>query len=214
MGLRARLINEIGTRAWLRVYWGGHTYDEKQSKTVLAPGSCPNSGGSGQPGYHNAEIHLVDSDKIADWALGGKPEDYPDDRWPTRCDHCGAQVPANATRQVFHKRLYDTPSGEPEPGDLFWAAWHHDPKHGFCPWDNCNDPRGHLTAVLPNGHLWDIDSRASNCTMPQDKTHRCWIRQGEPPNITVGKSGHTCAAGAGSIAVPGYHGFLQNGQFT
>jgi hypothetical protein len=32
--------------------------------------------------------------------------------------------------------------------------------------------------------------------------------------VTVGKSGNTCAAGAGSIAVDGYHGFLRNGSFT
>lgn len=212
--MKARLIHEIGTRAWLRAYWGGHVYDEQLKKSVLLPDHCPNSYGSGKPGSHNAQTHLVDSAKIADWALGGSPEDYPAERWPTRCEHCGAPVPADALRHIYHNRLYDTPSGRPEPGDLFWAPWYHDPKRGFCPWENCHDPRGHLIAILPNGHPWDIDTRASNCTMPEDKTHRCWVRRGEPPDITAGKGGHTCSAGAGSIAVTGYHGFLQNGEFT
>lgn len=61
---------------------------------------------------------------------------------------------------------------------------------------------------------WDIDSRASNCTMREDNVHRCWVREGEPPIVTVGKRGRTCAAGAGSIAVTGFHGFLRNGQIV
>jgi hypothetical protein len=50
-----------------------------------------------------------------------------------------------------------------------------------------------------------------------DKTHRCWVRHGDPDKgepVHVDKAGHTCAAGAGSIATPGYHGFLHNGQLT
>jgi hypothetical protein len=104
--------------------------------------------------------------------------------------------------------IYDTPSGELEPGCLYWNDWY--PKDFY--WDNQQGPM--LCAVLPNGHHWNIDSRASNCTMKHDRNHRCWCRHGEPPNITVDKKGHTCSAGAGSIAVPGYHGFLRNGNFT
>ena len=105
------------------------------------------------------------------------------------------------------RRIYNTPSGKLEPGCLFWADWY--PKNFY--WDNQDGP--HLIAVLPNGHHWDIDSRASNCDMPGDKLHRCWCRHGEPPNVTVDKNGLTCHAGAGSIAVEGYHGFLTNGEF-
>lgn len=69
--------------------------------------------------------------------------------------------------------------------------------------------------ILPNGHEWNVDSRASNCTMKEDRLHRCWVRHGEPPLVTANKQGgRTCAAGAGSIAVPGYHGFLNNGVLT
>lgn len=50
--------------------------------------------------------------------------------------------------------------------------------------------------------------------MPDDAEHRCWIRHGEPPLITVDKNGLTCAAGAGSIQCRDYHGFLRDGSFT
>ena len=71
-----------------------------------------------------------------------------------------------------------------------------------------------LVVILPNRQPWNIDSRASNCTMPYDYEHRCWVRHGEPPNVTVDKNGLTCAAGAGSIQSGDYHGFLQNGVLT
>lgn len=78
-------------------------------------------------------------------------------------------------------------------------------------WDNQFEPQ--LCVKTPGGD-WNIDGRASNCTMPDDRLHRCWIRTGTPPNITVGKGGHTCAAGAGSIQCGSYHGFLRNGELT
>lgn len=64
---------------------------------------------------------------------------------------------------------------------------------------------------LPDGRTWYIDSRASNCDKPGDSSHRCWVRHGEPPNLTVDKIGNTCGAGGGSIATDGYHGFLRGG---
>lgn len=68
----------------------------------------------------------------------------------------------------------------------------------------------HLCVQCPGGS-WNIDSRASNCTMPYDYEHRCWIWHGDPPVITVDKNGVTCQAGAGSILVGQYHGFLRGG---
>lgn len=60
---------------------------------------------------------------------------------------------------------------------------------------------------------WYLDSRASNCTMPNDDDHRCWCRHGTIGEIVhVDKVGNTCAAGAGSIAVDGFHGFLHHGE--
>jgi len=73
---------------------------------------------------------------------------------------------------------------------------------------------GPCLCVLTPGGIWRIDSRASNCTMPYDYTHRCWVRHGEPPNITVDKVGVTCQAGAGSILIGGWHGFLRNGELV
>lgn len=68
---------------------------------------------------------------------------------------------------------------------------------------------------LHNHHTWMIDGRASNCTMPDDQDHRCWVRHGTVGDkLHVDKNGLTCAAGAGSIAIPGYHGFLHHGELT
>lgn len=71
----------------------------------------------------------------------------------------------------------------------------------------------HLLVQTPGGQ-WNIDSRASNCKSPFDYEHRCWIRHGEPPAITVDKDGVTCEAGAGSIKVGDFHGFLRGGALV
>jgi len=101
---------------------------------------------------------------------------------------------------------YNTESGRPEAGDMYYADWM--PENFY--WDNHKGP--YLILVLPNGHEWNIDSRASNCTMKEDRLHRCWCRHGEPPNVTVDKIGVTCQAGAGSILMGDFHGFLTNGE--
>lgn len=225
--MQARLIEEIGTKAWLRVYWDDYDKDGQSRST------CPNVHGEGHAGYHDAKVFLAKTPTKHDWELGGDVKDYKLEQFPQQCDGCGAPVPFGApsytwgqegtqlSLQVFRKTLYSTASGDPEPGDLFWADWYHSKHEGVerCLfWDNCKGP--HLMAVLPNGHHWDIDSRASNCASPEDRIHRCWVKEGTPPNITVGKGGVTCAAGAGSIAAgkwgknPPWHGFLRNGQFV
>jgi len=198
MGLKARFIEENGTKAWLRIYWGE---------------DCPNCMGGDSTGIHNAQVLLEETDVIENWELGGSVKDYPEYRWPTNCDHCGTKAPAELHQQVFRKRRYNTKSGNPEPGDLYWATWYTTQVGTGCVFhDNCNGH--HLFAVLPNGDLWDIDGRASNCTMKEDRVHRCWVRQGDPPNIDVSKRGNTCKAGGGSIVSGNYHGFLRNGTFT
>jgi hypothetical protein len=77
-------------------------------------------------------------------------------------------------------------------------------------------PDGRNLIVKTPGGDWAIDSRASNCTMPNDDVHRCWVRHGKPEDGTlhVDKNGNTCQAGAGSIMAGDYHGFLHNGQLT
>jgi len=100
---------------------------------------------------------------------------------------------------------------KPQPGDMFYLTF----SGGHC--ENHEPPcERHLVVICPDGHWWNIDSRCSNCTLPDDKAHHCWVRHGEPPNITVDKNGLTCSAGGGSILTSdgGYHGFLQNGSLT
>lgn len=130
------------------------------------------------------------------------------------CDKCGKEI-ANPTPTGSIRCIYSTDSERPEPGDLFYCT--DEISNNY--WDNQTEPD--LYAILPNGHKWNIDSRACNCTLPNDRIHRCWVKSGNPrdSNFTVGKGGNTCSAGGGSILVgkPGdsdyYHGFLTNGEF-
>jgi len=93
------------------------------------------------------------------------------------------------------------------------AMWfvEHDPGECFAGWSNCDGK--HLHVKTPGNH-WDIDSRASNCGLKSDNVHRCWIRHGVPPNLTVDKDGKTCSAGAGSIQAGKWHGFITKGVLS
>lgn len=166
---------------------------------------------AGRMSYHNAKARVEDrpdGDEIA-------VTEYADDpRWPTACS-CGYVFTEADVRQVFRDSIYrrsDTadliPLRDAPPGAMWDATWMRDIWHG--------DDGRCLVVKLPNGNDWVIDSQCSNCTMPEDrgqKQHHCWIRHGEPPNITVDKNGVTCGAGAGSIQSGSYHGFLVNGEF-
>lgn len=88
------------------------------------------------------------------------------------------------------------------PGAMWFAPWYA---------NYCKAPDGTCLIVRTPGGDWVVDSVASNCTRKDDKIHKCWVREGIAPNITVGKNGDTCSAGAGSILIEGYHGFLRNG---
>lgn len=183
----------------------------------------------GQLPYHNASAPLFDVDyrkapTQRGWAYEHdgptKPEQVSTEHtWPERCP-CGYVFSDADERQVFCEALYRrTDNGEfvtlrsAPPGAMWDAEWMHDCKGGH--WLGGPNADGRFLVVkLPTGHDWLVDARASNCTMPNDDTHRCWVRHGEPPNVTVDKSGVTCAAGAGSIQVPGWHGFLRNGELV
>jgi hypothetical protein len=144
-----------------------------------------------------------------------------DPRWPTGCDGCGRSFAPDDHRQVLVRRIYRVASAVPgaaasvgdfatiedaPPGAMWYADWMGEWAHG---------PDGRTLVVkLPDGHQWTVDAEATNCTRKGDRAHKCWIRNGEPPMVTVGKDGETCAAGAGSIASPGYHGFLRAGVLT
>lgn len=94
---------------------------------------------------------------------------------------------------------------EAEPGAVYRSStWQ--------PAARSQDAGEPIVVVLPNGFHWSPDSRASNCTMPGDDEHHCWVRHGDQLDaLTVDKNGATCGAGAGSILAGGYHGFLRGG---
>lgn len=72
-----------------------------------------------------------------------------------------------------------------------------------------------IACMLPDRHLWYMDSRASNCTMKDDTKHKCWVRHGTVGDLlTVDKAGLTCRAGAGSIKTDRFHGFLTKGRLA
>jgi hypothetical protein len=197
--LPLRFVHEIGVRVALRRYWDG-----------------PCAG----YGYHNAMVVVKDvrlpNHESGAWLdsaqlyFGGDTPAPSDERWPRACTACAAPAPADAVRQLFHERLYDSLTGDLQPGDAFLTVPWTQRLDGTCrEWDNCAGQ--HLVVVCPDGTYWDVDSRASNCTLPADRLHRCWVRHGVPPAVTVNKAGHTCSAGAGSIQTHTWHGYLQNG---
>ena len=105
--------------------------------------------------------------------------------------------------------------GEAPPGAMYYMPWIEEllDREVYAKRYH-RGPDGRVLGVQTPGGPWIIDSRCSNCTLPDDDKHACWVRSGEPPHITVGKNGTTCAAGAGSIICGSYHGFLRNGEFT
>jgi hypothetical protein len=146
--------------------------------------------------YHNKCVDFDTVDRSVD--QDGKPLDS-DPRWPTCCD-CGHRFSDNAEYQLFTNVIYKRiDNGETctlrdaPPGAMYNATWltHYE---GYCGPDGQS-----LTVILPNGRAWNIDGQASNCTLKDDKVHKCWVRHGIPPLITVDKNGNTCAAGGGSI---------------
>ena len=212
--IRTRYIRHIGTQISIAAFW-----DATPSSPCL-PDHC----------YHRAEKVLGKSVIPYDKALMDHFhfDDYKPSDAGTHCVRCNAPMPEHGIDKCMSSSpIYDTESGSPEIGDLYYSDSERHTftdendsryKNGvFCwsHWDNCNG--NHLMCVLPGHHTWDIDSRCSNCTMPKENTHRCWVRHGDPEKgdlVHVDKNGHTCKAGAGSIIVPGFHGFLHNGVIT
>jgi len=144
-------------------------------------------------------------------AKGQQVFPHEDSRWPIVCD-CGHAFTDADHWQVFVERIYrrvdtsETMTLRTAPPGAMWNGWWL-AEHGR--WVGPDGMSLHVRC--PDGHDWCIDARASNCTMKDDHVHKCWVRHGEPPNITVDKNGHTCAAGAGSIQTPKWHGFLRGG---
>ena len=169
-------------------------------------------------GYHNAMafIDVIERDDSDSYSRKySRIEDFKDDpRWPSRCD-CGYVFKQTDEWQVFLAALYKRQDNgeevtlrDAQPGAIWDATWYSDTPA----W--CGPDGKALICKLPNGNEWHIDGRASNCTMPNDEVHKCWVRHGDAPNLTVDKNGNTCQAGAGSILSGNWHGFLRNGELV
>lgn len=167
-------------------------------------------------GFHDAAVMIGNEpeqlDKQGFTTNGMKPTPaHYDPRWPTSCD-CGYVFREEDVWQRFTERIYRrTDTGEEmtlrdaPAGAMWYAEW----------LDRMYVPQGpHNLMVKTPGGEWCVDGQASNCMMKDDfkqEKHHCWVREGEPPNVTAGKGGPTCSAGAGSIQCGNYHGFLRNG---
>lgn len=198
------------------IAWGLRRYAHSQD-----PPACPG-------GYHQAVIYLGVAP--ATFSETGRYASQPmlehdDPRWPIRCTSCDYVFVDTDEWQMWQQGLYRRPdtgqlhvlhSTAPDalgatsaPAGACWDAW----------WmsDWAKGPDGLCLMVrLPNGHDWMVDSEASNCTRKGDRTHKCWVRDGDPRRgtVTAGKAGETCTAGAGSILSGDYHGFLTGGVLT
>lgn len=230
--MKARFVEVVGTRASLRAYWDFHVFDPAK-KIFIGKNACPNSYGRGKSGVHDAMVRLGENiTGHRDHDLGGRVDDHVGSRWPNVCDHCGEAVPPVATarsfgdqqkdgwvleHQVHRETLYGTPSGSwyglPQVGDMLYEDWYDCAGDCIFGWTNCKSP--HLIIVMPTEHWWDVNQHAENCTLKEDLTHRCWVRHGDPSKgeiVHIDKVGVTCHAGAGSLSIPGWHGFMHNGD--
>lgn len=188
---------------------------------------------SGAHGYHDAMVAIEQSHEVMDpvkrhWVDDGKTAaDYKDDpRWPTHCGDvshpelvtaqpfCSYVFLPEDEWQLFGSHIYRrVDTGEemtlrdaPE-GAMWDASWFH----GVTNW--CGEDGRSIICRVPKMHDWHIDGACSNCTRPNEP-HKCWVRHGEPPLLTVDKNGDTCAAGGGSILTSDWHGFLRNGELV
>lgn len=165
-------------------------------------------------GGHDAQVRIEDGPELidAEGYIGGVDLDLyaGDPRWPVKCDACTFHFRPEDEWQVLTEGIFTAADGrelswrDRVPG-MMWDQW----------WNKRKGPDGRSIAVIcPNGGLWSIDDRATNCGMPDDHGHRCWCRHGDVPHLSVDKNCHTCEGGGGSIQMDDYHGHLQNGILT
>lgn len=182
--------------------------------------------GAGAGAYCDARhfVAVVDGAESVSNIVQHDVAEYHDPRWPKACARCGRDFHVKRSqRQLFHEREMRVVRAMPGAARAVGATCHVGEGAAIAGamWDatwygkHWQGPDGlHLVVMLPNGHEWAIDSRANNCTMPNETTHRCWVRHGVPPNVTVDKRGNTCQAGSGSILSGDFHGFLRAGALV
>jgi hypothetical protein len=154
---------------------------------------------------------------------GYDAKDWPFDAFPTTCERCGREM-EKPERQVFVDEIMVVKTGE-RAGQTFvrrelpvGAMFNIDYYNDIPDW--CGRDGLALNVVTPGGE-WHVDSRANNCTLPDDHEHRCWVRSGDPRTGYVhvdkdSKVQRTCQAGGGSIWINkdgprDWHGFLHRG---
>lgn len=218
-------LYEISLRRFVSTSYETDAAGEKDwSKPIEQP--CPLK--PGKYSYHNVHT-IIGRVEAAEHPVSGdhNPEfPHTDSRWPTQCA-CGFAFRETDSWQANYDRLHSgaldgqlytlrtAPIGA--MWDAYWlAGWRQGP-------DGLT-----LTVKTPGGD-WTVDGECSNCTDParnhpetidgkvvHQRTHHCWVRHGDPRtgNIHVDKDGPTCAAGAGSIQMASYHGFLHHGHLT
>lgn len=203
-----------------KVFWLEPTDEVEVSLrrfTFSSAGTCPARPDRGC----DARVLIADREPFEAWKTRREdgvetvhreiPEDDP--RWPSRCEACGRELPESATRQVWAKTLHrGAPDGrlytiDDAPVGAMWDA-------DWLPEEYAGPDGIRLTVRTPGGD-WHVDSTASNCTRRREP-HACWVRHGDPRTgqVHVDKNGNTCSAGAGSIGVGDYHGFLHHGHLT
>lgn len=169
----------------------------------------PSNGWTCGEGWHQAKVLM---DEVPDeGSPGGDLWPHDDPRWPATCEECDYAFGEDDRWQLFTEHLWKRSDNEEVTtirdapvGAMWYADW--------MSIDRWKGPDGRTLMCKTPGGEWMVDGVASNCTLPDDTEHRCWVRHGVPPMVTVGKEGgRTCAAGAGSIATGSYHGFLRNG---
>lgn len=134
--------------------------------------------------------------------------------FPTKCK-CGyeftdADEYGHRSAQIYQRRddpIVGYTLQKAPDGAMWYATWYEDHP------SMCGEDGHALMVKAPGGRDWHVDGKCSNCTLPQDNVHKCWCRHGDPltGNVTVDKNGNTCSAGAGSLALPNWHGFLTEG---
>jgi ribosomal protein S18 len=213
--LQNRSIEELrSTQETIRCFMVKPVGEGYESVIVTEEGSCV-----GNFHYHRTEkvIKRFSLDPNGDYPEEWTNRDEKANLVPTYCARCGNHdfSPEALKKFVSSKgRIWErVDTGERAdninafgPGAMWFADW-------YCAEDlNLSGPP--LMVRTPGGD-WMVDSRCTNCTLPDDKDHRCWPRVGEAPNITVDKTvGRTCDAGGGSVVHGDYHGFLRNGYLV
>lgn len=199
---------------------------------AVVDGGC-----TGAANYHNARVFT----RLL--AEGEAPRTLAEDpRWPVTCQHCDYTFQPEDRRQDFRQPVYRrVDTGEEmelhaaPAGAMWFTEWMQQYPQ------RCGPDGRYLTVRTPGGD-WVVDGRASNCDSPcvscgvpyllhfsggqhghdanacpnyeDARPHKCWVRHGDAPSITVDKNGVTCGAGAGSILAGSYHGFLRGGRLT